>query len=473
MGNKKMNRHIWFVILVVVGAVFSGESSFAEETREPNDWGIAVGFRNANIPFPSAEDKVSDFIPLMFYNGDRFFIRGLTGGVKLFKQDDWQFNAIGRYRYFDIPAEYQNLVRGDGLDVGAQAKYLWNEDLESNIELMTDKEGRYYAAFDARYKWASGNWELFPFATLRWKGSRFNNRYFGLDGFVDPNDFPNRIDNKIGSAVDLTVGGELRYHVISNLYLLGRAQFTSLDGKTRDSASIADGNYSEYYLGFGFFSDRTKPPRESLESRPYVRAAFGWASPSSIGEILRLQGESDPQENRMTSIFYGHPIADDLFGLQDLDLYFTTGLIYHLGSDPYSQTLEPGEGINIGNTPLTLSYDSQPTQEYVLGIKAYYNIHWPFLWRVGFAEGISYIRDVTNLEQREMDKKGYRASNLMNYLDFSADVDLAPWLLKDSDQSLFLGVSVHHRSSIFEQSSSFGRIKGGSNYPSVYLQYSW
>ena len=64
MGNKKMNRHIWFVILVVVGAVFSGESSFAEETREPNDWGIAVGFRNANIPFPSAEDKVSDFIPL-------------------------------------------------------------------------------------------------------------------------------------------------------------------------------------------------------------------------------------------------------------------------------------------------------------------------------------------------------------------------------------------------------------------------
>lgn len=175
----------------------------------------------------------------------------------------------------------------------------------------------------------------------------------------------------------------------------------------------------------------------------------------------------------MTSIFYGHPIADDLFGLQDLDLYFTTGLVYHLGSDPYSQTLEPGEGINIGNTPLTLSYDSQPTQEYVLGIKAYYNIHWPFLWRVGFAEGISYIRDVTNLEQREMDKKGYRASNLMNYLDFSVDVDLAPWLLKDSDQSLFLGVSVHHRSSIFEQSSSFGRIKGGSNYPSVYLQYSW
>ena len=468
-----MNRRFWPLVLGVVGAVLSAEPSRASETREPNDWGIAAGFRNASIPFAAAEDQVSDFIPLMFYDGDRFFIRGLTGGVKLFKHDDWQFNVIGRYRYFDIPAEYQNLVRGDGTDVGVQAKYLWNENLESNIELMTDDDGRYYAAFDARYKWESGNWEIFPYATLRWKGAKFNNRYFGLDGFVDPNDLPNRIDNKIGSAVDLTVGGELRYHVASNLYLLGRAQFTSLDSKTRDSASIADGTYSEYYLGFGFFSDKTKPRRGSLALRPYWRIAYGWASPSNIGEILRLNAESDPQENRMTSIFYGHPIADDLFGLQDLDLYFTTGLVYHLASDPYSVTLEPGEGINIGDTPLTRTYDSQPTPEYILGIKAYYSFHWPFLWRLGFAEGLSYIRDVSNLEQREMDEKGYRASNLMNYLDFTLDADLGPWLLKDPDRSLFLGIGVHHRSSIFEQSSSFGRIKGGSNYPSVYLQYSW
>ncbi|MCJ7556520.1 MAG: MipA/OmpV family protein [Gammaproteobacteria bacterium] len=445
----------------------------ASETSEPNDWGIAVGFRNAEIPFPTAEDRVSDFIPLMFYEGERFFIRGLTGGVRLYKQGDWKFNLIGRYRYFDIPAEYQNLVRGSGTDVGLQARYAWNEKLESNIELMAADKGRVYGVFNTRLDWESGNWELIPFATLRWKSADFNDHYFGLDGFIDPNDFTNRIDNKIGSALDLALGGELRYHVVSNLYLIGRAQITVLDNKTADSPSIAKGSFGEYYLGFGFFRDKSKPARASLETEPYVRVAYGWASPSNIGDILRFQGESDPQNNEMTSIFYGHPIADDLFGLQDLDLYITTGFVYHLGSDPYSQTLEPGEGVNIGDEPLTLTYDSQPTQEYVLGIKAYYNLHWPMHWRFGFAEGISYIRDISNLEQREMDYKGYRTSNLMNYLDFTLDADLSPWLLKDSGRALYLGIGVHHRSSIFEQSSSFGRIKGGSNYPSVYLQYSW
>jgi len=459
--------------ILLILAMLASNPLEASETREPNPWGIAVGFRNAAIPFPAAEDRVSDFIPLLYYQGERFFIRGLTGGLSLYEQGDWQFSLIGRYRYFDIPAEFQNLVRGDGLDLGLRARYAWNDTLSSNIELMSDDEGRVYTAFDLRLDWESGNWELYPYATLRWKSAQFNDRYYGLDGFVDPNDPPNTFVNKIGSALDLTLGSEIRYHVKSNLYLIGRVQVSALDGKTKDSPSIAKGSYGEYYLGFGFFDDKSKPRRASLDARPYVRLAYGWASPSNIGEILKFQGDSDPQGNTMTSIFYGHPIADDLFGLQNLDLYITTGFVYHLDADPYSQTLDPGQGINLGDTPLTLSYDSQPTQEYVLGIKAYYNIKWPVLWRLGFAEGMSYIRDVSNLEQREMDYKGYRASNFMNYLDFTLDADLGPLLFKDSGRTLFLGIGVHHRSSIFETSSSFGRIKGGSNYPSVYLQYSW
>jgi len=445
----------------------------ASETSEPNDWGISIGYRNAEIPFPTAEDRVSDVIPLMYYEGERLFIRGLNAGVRLYKHGDWQFNLIGRYRYFDIPAEYQNLVRASGTDVGLQTSYAWNDQLESNIELMGDNKGRVYSAFNTRLEWKSGNWELIPYATLRWKSADFNDHYFGLDGFYDPNDLSNLIDNKIGGALDLVLGSELRYHVKSNLYLIGRAQITALDNKTADSPSIAKGSFAEYFLGFGFFRDDSKPARATLEARPYVRMAYGWASPSNLGEILRLDGVSDPQNNKMTSIFYGHPIADDLFGLQNLDLYITAGFVHHFRSDSYSQTLEPGEGINLGDEPLTLTYDIQPTQEYVLAIKGYYNMHWPMHWRAGLAEGMSYIRDVSNVEQREMDQKGYRASNLMNYLDFTLDADLGPWLFKDSSQELYLGIGIHHRSSMFESSSSFGRIKGGSNYPSVYLQYSW
>jgi len=97
------------------------------------DWGIAVGIRSANIPYPAKEDRVEDFIPLMFYDGDTFFIRGLTGGIKLYNKDDWQFSLIGQYRYFDIPSEFQNLAQGNALDVGGQLKYRINKDFESNF----------------------------------------------------------------------------------------------------------------------------------------------------------------------------------------------------------------------------------------------------------------------------------------------------------------------------------------------------
>ena len=50
-------------------------------------------------------------------------------------------------------------------------------------------------------------------------------------------------------------------------------------------------------------------------------------------------------------------------------------------------------------------------------MKFYYNVKWPIHWRLGFAEGLSYAREVTNLEQREMDLKEYRASNLLNFID--------------------------------------------------------
>ena len=466
---------------VFIFFVFSFSAAAFEVAEK--DWGIAAGFRSAKIPFPAAEERVSDFIPLMFYDGDIFFIRGLTAGAKLYDKERWQFSLIGRYRYFDIPAEFQNLVRGNALDVGGELKYRINNNLETNFEIMSDDEGRYYSVLDTRYHWESGSWELFPYASLRLKSADFNNYYFGLDGFSNPDDLSSTIDNKIGSGFDLTLGSEIRYHVISNFYLLGRAQLTALDSDTRRSPTIGSGTYGEVYLGIAFFNDKTKKKSPSLKAKPYIRVAHGWATPSNIGDILSFDSVDDEQNNQLTSLFYGHPLADSLFGVEALDIYMTLGYVYHHGSDPYSQTLDPGQGINTleyaglgnnpcdGTSPCTLTYDLQPTNEYVLGIKAYYNINWPVHWRLGIAEGLSYIETVSNIEQREMDSKGYRSSKLMNYLDFTADFSLGDTFGVKAINDLYFGIGIHHRSSIFESSSAFGRIKGGSNYNSLYLQY--
>lgn len=470
---------IIFISLTLFLFSFSANAYFVSE----KNWGIAGGFRSAKIPYPAKEDRVDDFIPLMFYEGDTFFIRGLTGGAKLYNKEAWQFSLIGRYRFFDIPAEYQNLAQGNALDVGGQLKYRVNDNFETNFEIMTDDESRFYSVINGQYHWETGSWELLPFATLRLKSADFNNHYFGLDGASDPTDPSKVFHNKIGNGYDLTVGTEVRYHVVSNLYLLGRAQLTTLDSNTRDSITIENGTYGEAYLGVAFFNDKTEKKVSSLKAKPYIRVAHGWATPSNLNSILRLDAVDDEQNNQLTSVFYGHPIADSLFGVEAFDIYITTGFVYHHGSSSYSQTLSPGEGINTpelgkvganlcdGESPCTLRYKRQPTKEYVLGIKAYYNIHWPVHWRLGVAEGLSYVKTVTNIEQREMDKKGYRSSKLMNYVDITADVSLGDAFGVNEINDLYFGLGIHHRSSIFESSSAFGRIKGGSNYISAYLQH--
>lgn len=139
----------------------------------------------------------------------------------------------------------------------------------------------------------------------------------------------------------------------------------------------------------------TKKRKPSLDAKPYWGFAYAWATPSNMGDILlRWDVEDDPQNNQMMSVFYGHPVAASLFTVASLDVYITPGFVYHRDADPFT---DPGTGITC---------DSQPTTEYVLAFKLYRNLEWPIRWRLGGAEGISYVRDITNLEQREMNNKG-------------------------------------------------------------------
>jgi hypothetical protein len=253
----------------------------------------------------------------------------------------------------------------------------------------------------------------------------------------------------IGSGIDYTVGLEATYHVASNLYLLAGVDFQFLDSAAKDVSFINDSTQTEYYLGFGFFNNKDVPLKKELDSKAYWRLGHGWGTPSSLGDIISFDVESDPYNSQLTTLFYGHPLTDNLFGLP-LDIYVTPGFGFHWSHEEQS---------------------SSP--EYVLAIKAYYTFSWPVQWRIGVAEGFSYVNNVTYLEEYDFtERKDYaNTSNFLNYLDFSLDINLGD-VFKSSDlNDVWLGYYVHHRSAIFEKSSQYGRLKGGSNYNMVYLQY--
>lgn len=110
--------------------------SVAEETKNTNEesleteknWGIAGVIRTASIPYETESETVSTFIPMMFFENEYVFINGMEGGVYIYEASDWQFSALMRLRYFDLPKEVQNKAGGDVVDTGLQARYQINDE---------------------------------------------------------------------------------------------------------------------------------------------------------------------------------------------------------------------------------------------------------------------------------------------------------------------------------------------------------
>ncbi|WP_070965460.1 MipA/OmpV family protein [Vibrio sonorensis] len=433
-------------IVIALSPIYT--SAALASNYQEQEWGIAAAFRMASIPFStdSADQSVSTFVPMLYFDNEYFFASGTEGGVYLYESEDdkWSVSGLSRMRFVDIPASSQNAIQGDTFDFGIQLKYQWRDNWSLESELMSDKSFNWHSNFRLKGDYQFEDWWLSPSATLRWKDAGFNSTYYAFSDYRPEYE-------KIGAGIDVNLGIEARYHVVSNLYLLGAASVTSLESSVYQTEIVVDRYQGEFYLGFGFFNDIDKPRKPALDNRAYLRVAHGWATPSNIGQILAFETEKDPYNNQLTSLFYGHPLTDELFGVP-LDIYLTPGIAHHWSSQVQSSSTE-----------------------FILAVKAYYTFDWPTKWRFGVAEGLSYIDSVTYIEYNELinEKEYTNTSNLLNYLDFSIDVNLGDLLSNKDLDNLWLGYSIHHRSAIFEKASQYGRIKGGSNYNTIYLQWTF
>ncbi len=439
-------KPLFFLVvqLLFIHTVYAGEIDKEEDIslkasiEKEKEWGIAAVIRTASIPYVTDTETVSTFIPMMFFENEYVFIDGMEGGLYLYQESDWQLSALMRLRYFDLPKEDQNKAGGDVVDTGFRARYNFDREWFIDSELMVDPDFRAYMNVKLGAEIESGDWWFNPSIESRWKGSEFNSYYYSRN--LDSGE-------ELGAGVDVKAGIMSRYHVTSNLYLLGGSYLSRLDDNAYSSQYIDSRWQFEYFLGVGFFTDSSTSTRKDISNKPYLRIAHGWATPSNIGDIINLDSEKDPYNNQMTSVFYGLPLTNELFSLP-VDLYLTPGYVQHWKSDVQNLS-----------------------SEFVVAIKAYVTIPWPTKWRFGVAEGLSYINNVAYIEQSEMDRKGYRESKLLNYLDFSFDVNLGDLFNHRELDGVWLGYSIHHRSAIFENSSQYGRIKGGSNYNSIYVQF--
>lgn len=429
-----MKYHYLLPLLVTPIAV-AASYPHSPSSSEKESWGVGIGLRSANIIFDTSDDVVHDVMPLLFYQGENFYLDGASGGYQFYQSESFSVGALGKIRFFDIPKQYQNVIQGTQFDVGGKITWHYSPQLDISAEVLSDKDGRVYSNLTGEYTIDQQSWRIRPYVNVTGKTSRFNNTYYALN------------TEDIGSGFSYSAGVKGRYQLYENLYAVGHSSATLLDNKTYNSDIISSRAQWETYLGLSLFNTPEQKTHSQLPTNSYLRIASGVATTSGVSDLLMLNNKTDPYRNTMTSVFYGHPVADTVFGWP-LDFYVTPGFIQHHKSD-----IQGSFG------------------EYVVAVKAYYTFNWPTTWRFGFAEGVSYSTQISHIERERLDKKGYNPSKLMNYLDFSFDVNMGDILNNKSLSNMWLGYSLHHRSGIFTQTSAFGRIKGGSDYNSLYLQW--
>ena len=409
----------------------------ARDEYSNKSWGIGVVARVDSISYKClniSDNSVDNFVPLFYYEDDNFYMNGLTYGLKLFNTDNLQFSLLSRVRLLSIPKELQNEIQDDTLDYGFRSRYFLKDNQYIDLEFMRNTSDGSFVNLTYSSDFLYDDVQFSPYSTISHRNSLFNSHYYGRDIY------------KIGSDFHLSLGFDLKYHIYSNTYLLAGASMSYLGSKIIKSEIIDDNFSHTIYAGIGFLNDRNKKYLEIDGMKPYMRIAKGWATTSNLNDILTGNTIEDKYNNQLTSLFYGHPIAKELFN-QPIEVYLSAGVVYHHSSVVQDTTLE-------------LDFEFKP----------YYTLPLSFVdIRLGAGAGLSYIQDVTYIEKLDGEAKGYKMSNINFFLDLSADINLG--FVDNSLDDIWIGTAIHHRSSVFESSSLFGRIKGGSNYNTIYLQW--
>ena len=252
------------------------------------NWGIGVANRSASIPYSTdGTNKIISLVPMMFFEGQRFFVRGLGGGMYLYKDDSWRVSALMRMHFVDLPDEYQNKVQPNNVDYGVRARWFFSTPFFAEIEPMLDFDSMFSTNLRIGLFHKGQRFLFNPYFEAKIKSSDYNSRYYGLTL------------EKINAGVDYSLGIIADARIFRNLYLYGAAKLTLLDRNARSATYVKDDIKSEVYLGFGFSNDPTKPRIKELKNRPYLRLSQGFATPNSFEQVVFFNIEPDSFNNNL------------------------------------------------------------------------------------------------------------------------------------------------------------------------------
>jgi outer membrane protein len=230
----------------------------------PPRWGLGIAAVVKDSPYAGEGTRVRP-IPLVTFQGEKFYFRGLTAGWQLVGGESFELSAIAKFRFdgFDVDdlgraelaangLDYRLLEdRDDGLDLGLSAKWSGAAgEIEAEILAdAVDASGGQELSLEYGYPFDIGKGRLTPNVGVTWLSKDMANYYYGT---LDEEVARGVVDYKPGSATIPHVGLSYFRPIGENWSVLGFVKYSVLPDEISDSPFIepdTDGTAS-LFIGF-------------------------------------------------------------------------------------------------------------------------------------------------------------------------------------------------------------------------------
>ncbi|MCQ3000784.1 MipA/OmpV family protein [Pseudomonas syringae] len=225
--------------------------------------GLGLGIGISESPYAGEGTKLTP-LPLIHYEGERFFVRGLTGGAHLMRNESFELNVIASLRTDGIDADdfgrkelarngiNRDLLedRDSGLDMGLSASWRGEAgklELTAKSDVSGASEG-YELSAKYGYEFAVGRGSLEPTVTVTHLSKDSANYYYGT---LKDEVARGVVDYKPGAVTIPEVGLTYVHPMGDKWRFLSSVQYKFLPGDISDSPLLEDDTSGEASVMFG------------------------------------------------------------------------------------------------------------------------------------------------------------------------------------------------------------------------------
>lgn len=245
--------------LLPLVALLAATAPALAQQPDPPRWTVGALVIDRDAPYRQWDEDPL-LVPLVRFEGERAYLRGLRGGVRLVESPGYELAVFAQARLDGYDSKDSPYLAGmedrrASIDLGLAST--WTSQRLGALELSVaadalDRSGGYEVAAGWTGRFAAGGWTFLPGASLRWQDARTLDYYYGVRSS----------EARVGRAAysaDAAVTPEVSLLATRPLgtrwNLFARAGHAWLPSEVTDSPVVDSGSSTSLFLGVGYALD--------------------------------------------------------------------------------------------------------------------------------------------------------------------------------------------------------------------------